>query len=100
MINNRELQKLQELTKLSFTKEETTTFFNKLESVLGLIDQLKTINCDDIEPLRSVCQSSKRMRLDNAEIADISEELFKNVPKEGADFAKEVKCFIVPKMVE
>ena len=30
---------------------------------------------------------------------NISQQLFANIPKQKSDFAKEVKCFIVPKVV-
>jgi aspartyl-tRNA(Asn)/glutamyl-tRNA(Gln) amidotransferase subunit C len=42
----------------------------------------------------------QRTREDEVNVGNISNQLFANVPAKNAEFAKEVKCFIVPKMVE
>ena len=42
----------------------------------------------------------QRTREDEVTAGDIADQLFANVPAKNAEFAKEVKCFIVPKMVE
>ena len=100
MLSEIELQKLQKLAKLSFSPEEITVFTDKLEGVLNMIDQLHEVQCNDIEPLRSVCETHQRMIEDQARNCDISDELFKNISGSTAEFAQEVKCFVVPKMVE
>jgi len=43
---------------------------------------------------------NQRTRKDEVNIGNISEQLFAGVPQKSAELAKEVKCFIVPKMVE
>ena len=63
-------------------------------------DKLKDIDCSEIEPLRSVCDDNQRMQADEVTISDQSEDLFRNVPEKGAQFAKEIKCFVVPKVIE
>ena len=55
MISDIELKKLQKLARLSFSGEETKEFSSKLESVLNMINQIHEVECQDIEPLRSVC---------------------------------------------
>jgi aspartyl-tRNA(Asn)/glutamyl-tRNA(Gln) amidotransferase subunit C len=100
MITEKELTKLQRLAKLSFSQSELSDFSKKLNSVVSMINSLTEINCQDVEPLRSVCDMHQRVRVDEVKVGDISEELFANVPKKNESLAKEVKCFIVPKMVE
>ena len=100
MISNSELKKLQRLTKLNFSDNEIESFSQKLTSVVGMIDKLQKIDCNGIEPLRSVCDMYQRFREDKIEISDISEDIFKNVPEKGSEIAKEVKCFVVPKVIE
>lgn len=100
MITDTELQKLQKLAKLNFTEAESKTFTLKLRSVMDMIDELQKVDCSEVEPLRSVCDMDQRMRADEVKISDISDDLFKNIPGKGADFAKEVKCFVVPKVIE
>ena len=100
MITEKELEKLQKLAKLSFSKDELSSFSKKLNSVVVMINSLTEVNCQNIEPLRSVCDMSQRTREDEVKVGDISDQLFANVPQKNAELTKEVKCFIVPKMVE
>ena len=100
MINSKEFKKLQKLSKLSFADDELDSFVTKLESVVGMINQLHDVDCTDVEPLRSVCDMEQRMRADTVSAYDISDDLFKNVPEQGEDLAKQVKCFVVPKVIE
>jgi aspartyl-tRNA(Asn)/glutamyl-tRNA(Gln) amidotransferase subunit C len=65
-----------------------------------MLDELKNIVCSMIGPLRSVCDMEQRMLVDEVTIVDESANLFKNIPEKGAEFAKEIKCFVVPKVIE
>lgn len=100
MITEEELKKLQKLAKLSFSKDELDNFAKKLNSIMAMIDSLVEVNCENIEPLGSVSDMYQRTREDEVNVSNISNQLFANVPAKNAEFAKEVKCFIVPKMVE
>jgi len=100
MIQDKELQKLQKLAKLNFTEKELRDFVPKLNSVMDMIDQLQEVDCSSVEPLRSVCDMDQRMRQDSVKESDDSTDLFKNIPEKGSDFAKEIKCFVVPKVIE
>jgi aspartyl-tRNA(Asn)/glutamyl-tRNA(Gln) amidotransferase subunit C len=100
MIEIEEVKKLQKLVKIRYTPQEEEEFLTKLKNIMGMIDQLKQIDSDGIEPLHSVCELYQRQRSDMVETGDLSSELMENVPVEGANLAKEVRCFIVPKVVE
>lgn len=100
MITDAELKKLQKLSKLSFTDIEIKAFSSKLISVMNMIDQLKDVDCSEVEPLRSVCDMDQRMRPDEIIEGDNSDDLFKNISEKEAAFAKEIKCFVVPKVIE
>lgn len=100
MIDSKEFKKLQKLSRLSFADDERNAFVEKLENVMGMIDQLQGVDCEGVEPLRSVCGMDQRMRKDEVSASDISNELFKTVPEQGADLASQVKCFVVPKVIE
>ena len=67
MITQEELSKLQKLAKLSFSKDELENFSAKLNQVIEMIDSLTDVNCEDVEPLKSVCQMYQRTRKDKAE---------------------------------
>jgi aspartyl-tRNA(Asn)/glutamyl-tRNA(Gln) amidotransferase subunit C len=100
MISDIELKKLQTLARLSFSGGEAKEFSTKLESVLNMINQIHEVECQNVEPLRSVCEMSQRLREDKVNEANLSDDLFKNVPGKSVDLAREIKCFIVPKVVE
>jgi aspartyl-tRNA(Asn)/glutamyl-tRNA(Gln) amidotransferase subunit C len=100
MITTEEIKKLAKLVKLSFTENELSSFQKQLTSIMDMIDELNEVDCTNVEPLTSVCNMTQRVRKDAINALDISEELFTNVPGESAEFAKEIKCFIVPKVVE
>ena len=101
-INDNELKKLEKLSKFKLDPKEIKGFLTKINSVKQVIDILQgqEINCDHVEPLRSVSDDNQRMRDDKVEILDQSENLFKNTPKNTPKLAKEIKCFVVPKVIE
>lgn len=100
MISNDELKKLQRLAKLDFSDNGIIDFSKKLKNVVGMIDKLQEIDSEGVDPLRSVCDMHQRFRDDDVKDSNISEELFKNVPNSGSQIAREVKCFVVPKVIE
>jgi aspartyl-tRNA(Asn)/glutamyl-tRNA(Gln) amidotransferase subunit C len=100
MITDKDLSKLERLAKLSIPAEDREGFRQKLDNVIAMIDQLQEVPCENVEPLRSVCEMFQRLREDEVTISDISADLFKNIPEKGKDFASEVKCFVVPKVIE
>ncbi|MGV2433038.1 MAG UNVERIFIED_CONTAM: aspartyl/glutamyl-tRNA amidotransferase subunit C [Rickettsiaceae bacterium] len=65
-----------------------------------MIDKLKDVNTDNVEPLTSVVDAKLSMREDKVTDGGIVEELFSNAPGNNSSMAKEIKCFIVPKVVE
>lgn len=100
MITTDKVKKIAKLAKLEFDNNEIANFQRQLSNILNMIDELKEVDCSGIVPLASVCNMTQRMREDKVSDSDISEELFANVTGKNAELAKEVKCFIVPKMVE
>jgi aspartyl-tRNA(Asn)/glutamyl-tRNA(Gln) amidotransferase subunit C len=100
MITDIELKKLQKLSRLNFAEEEAEVFLSKLVNVMGMIDKLQDVDCSGVEPLRSVCGMDQRMCDDKLLVENTSDDLFKNIPEKEAAFAKEIKCFVVPKVIE
>lgn len=100
MITSAEIKKLQHLTKIRYLESEEQEFAKKFSSVIEMINKLHEIDCDDIEPLHSVIDTTQRLVKDKVTATDISDDLFSVVPQQGKDLAKEVKCFVVPKVVE
>lgn len=100
LISSDDTKKVARLAKLSFNENAEREVTTKLNSIMVMIDELQDVNCDGIEPLRSVLDMQQRFAEDQVQEKDISDDLFSNIPKSGSDLAKEVKCFVVPKVVE
>lgn len=100
MITKEDFAKLQKLSKLSFSEEEMPVIIEKLNNVMSMIDEITKVDCSNVEPLRSVCDMNQRLREDRVTTQDISDQLLSNIPQQGRELAKAVKCFIVPKVVE
>ncbi len=100
MIINEEVKKISRLAKLKFSDSQISNLATQLTNIMDMIDDLNDVNCDSVEPLTSVCDMKLSMRKDEVSVEDISDELFSNVSGKSAELAKEIKCFIVPKVVE
>lgn len=100
MIINEEVKKISRLAKLKFSDSQISNLATQLTNIMDMIDELDNVNCDNVEPLTSVCDTKLVMRKDEITVEDISDELFSNVSGKFAELAKEIKCFIVPKVVE
>ncbi|WP_375327389.1 Asp-tRNA(Asn)/Glu-tRNA(Gln) amidotransferase subunit GatC [Candidatus Tisiphia endosymbiont of Nemotelus uliginosus] len=100
MITEEELKKIAKLAKFQLTQEELDMYANQLSNIMEMIDIFKEIDCDNVEPLTSVCPMGQRMRKDEVETCDISEQLFANLPEEKAGLVRKIKCYVVPKVVE
>lgn len=100
MITTQEVKKIAHLSRLSFKDEEILSLTKQISGIMQMIDVLNEVNCDGVEPLTSVCDMNQRMRADEVTDSNICDELFSNAPGESAKFAKEIKCFVVPKVME
>jgi aspartyl-tRNA(Asn)/glutamyl-tRNA(Gln) amidotransferase subunit C len=65
-----------------------------------MIQEIQQVDCTNVEPLVSVCEQEPFTRKDEVTEKDLGPALFVNAPGKDAEFAKEIKCFIVPKVVE
>ena len=99
-ISNEEVRKVAKLARLKFTEQEIQNFTTQICSIMDMIDSIDEVDCDNVEPLTSVSNSNQRFREDEISTDVTIEDLFKNVPGKDANLAKEIKCFIVPKVVE
>ncbi|WP_341757159.1 MULTISPECIES: Asp-tRNA(Asn)/Glu-tRNA(Gln) amidotransferase subunit GatC [unclassified Candidatus Tisiphia] len=100
MITNEEVQRIAKLARFDFNQDELNSFAQQLTEIMNMIDILNDVDCSNVQPLTSVCDMNQRMRNDQVLYGDISDELFANLPNDKAELAKEVKCFVVPKVVE
>lgn len=99
LITNQEVRRVASLVKLVFDENEVANMAIELTDIMNMIDLLKEVDCDNVEPLTSVSNINMRMRDDIVETGDISEQLFVNNPGSSNELAKKTKYFVVPKVV-
>ena len=100
MITNEEVKKIAKLAKLKFTDDEITGLASQLTNIMDMIDDLNEVDCRAVEPLTSVSNMVLKMRDDEVTVHDLSDELFENAPGQSSKLAKDIKCFVVPKVIE
>lgn len=100
MISIEEIKKIERLAKLNYAEEKREPLAVDLNNIINMIDDLQQLDCSDIEPLRNVLGMKQRLEEDKAVEQKNEQQLFKNLPKSGSELAREVNCFVVPKVVE
>ena len=100
MISEDEVKKIAKLSRLKIEDDKLSSTASELSYIMDLVNQLNEVDADGVEPLTSVCDMKLRMRADKVTEKDNRQQLFQNVPGKKADFAKEIACFVVPKVVE
>lgn len=100
IISQDELQKIAKLARLSFSDNEIEQYKSQIDNIMEMILEMESVDISGVEPLTSVCEPTPNMRDDIVTETNQSEELFQNAPGSSAQFAKDIKCFIVPKVVE
>lgn len=99
-ISKEEVKKIAKLSKIILKDEEVSSMQGELSKIMDLIDQVKSVACDSVEPLCSVHEQGLKLREDRIEMDTTREDLLSNVPGESKELAKDINCFIVPKVVE
>ena len=100
MISEAEVRNAAKLARLRFDDSQMHQFAQQLGNIMNMIEEMKQVNCEGVAPLASVCEQTPFMRDDVVTESDLGNDLFINAPGKDAAFAKEIKCFIVPKVVE
>lgn len=100
MISIEDTKKISRLAKLNYKEEDLEALTVDLNNIINMIDDVQDVDCSDVEPLRNVLDMNQRLVEDKAMEQKIEKQLFDNLPKSGSELAKEVNCFVVPKVVE
>jgi aspartyl-tRNA(Asn)/glutamyl-tRNA(Gln) amidotransferase subunit C len=95
-IGNAEVEYVARLANLAITEEEKKTFIEQLNSILAYVEQLNSLNTDNIEPTAQVVYTSEQnfsLRPDEPRTSFSQEESLSNGPTTGAGYFK------VPKVI-
>ena len=92
MITIKEEEYTAKLARLELTEEEMEKYTDQFSKILEHFDKLKDANTENVEPMEHVLPVRNVMREDEANFANIKEELLKNAPLEEDGY------FRVPKI--
>ena len=82
------IEKLAKLSKLNFSQEAKNKMQQDLNKILAFVDELNTLNTDDIEPLVYVNEEVNKLRQDNVGEHLPKEKALKNAPDKNSDYFK------------
>ncbi len=93
-VDNKTVRHIANLARLKVTDEEAKNLETELTSILDWIDQLKEVDTDNVEPLKSIVEVTMKKRDDEITDGGYPERIMKNAPLSEDNF------FMVPKVVE
>ncbi|MDP6957171.1 MAG: Asp-tRNA(Asn)/Glu-tRNA(Gln) amidotransferase subunit GatC [Planctomycetota bacterium] len=85
---------LSELARIRLSPEEESRYQKQLQSVIGYMEKLKTVDVEGIEPLAHVGEITGGMRPDQVSPSFSPEKALENAPSASEN------RFVVPKVVE
>ena len=93
-LDKADVAKVARLARIKVTDEQLEEYGQKLDTIIGFVEQLKEVDTDNVEPLASVVDITLRLREDKVTDGGIREDILANAPDSLEGF------FAVPKVVE
>ena len=82
------IEKLAKLSQLDFSQEAKSKMEQDLNKILAFVDELNTLNTDDIEPLVYMNEEVNKLREDKVDEHLPKEKALKNAPDKDSDYFK------------
>ena len=92
--DNDEIKKIAHLARINIDENEANKVSEKLEGILGLIDQMTEVNTDSIEPMAHALYINQPLREDKVTEVDMREKSLK------LSNETDQSLFIVPRVIE
>lgn len=94
LIDRTEVEKIAHLARLAVSGDEKDRYAADLSKILGLVEQMKAVNTDDVTPMAHPLRMVQRLRDDEPSEAD-ERDLFQQIAP-----ATEDGLYLVPKVIE
>ena len=96
-----DVRRLARLARIDLAAEESDAVLERLNRVLGLIDEMRRVDTQGIEPMAHAVDVSQRLRADEVTEPD-RRETYQSVAPAGADGKPQVQegLYLVPKVLE
>ncbi len=89
-----QIEKIAELARLNLKPEEKDKLKKDLESILGYVKNLESLDTQNVEPTSHVLNMENVFRPDEVKLSDVRDKVLDHAP------LREGKFFKVPKTVE
>ncbi len=93
-VDNDTVKKIARLARLHVADDKRDALAGELNAILSWIEELETVDTDNVEPLASVTGHSLPIRDDVVSDGNNQEQVLANAPESTSGF------FVVPKVVE
>lgn len=93
-LSNDEVKKIAHLARLALSEQESKDFTGSLSQILGLIEQMQSVDTTGVEPMAHPSDAALRLREDVVKEKDQREEFQAIAP------ATEAGLYLVPKVLE
>ena len=93
-VDNDTVKKIARLARLQVAEDRRETLAGELNAILSWIEELNTIDTDNVDPLASVTGHNLPIRDDVVSDGNKQEQVIANAPESTSGF------FVVPKVVE
>lgn len=87
-ISEEEVRHVAQLSKLSFSDQETAEFATTLSKIVDMVELLNEVDTTGVPVTTTMADHKNIMREDIAQKGQAREELFKNVPEKENNFIK------------
>ena len=93
-VDNNTVKKIARLARIHVDEDRLDALAGELNAILSWIEELETVDTDNVEPLASVTGHSLPIRDDVVSDGNKQEQVIANAPETTSGF------FVVPKVVE
>lgn len=93
-IDKETIRRVARLARIKIEEESIEPTVKKLQSVMGLVEQLAEVDTDNVEPLRNVVDIKLKLRNDEITDGNCQEKVLANAPEHTQGF------YVVPKVIE
>jgi aspartyl-tRNA(Asn)/glutamyl-tRNA(Gln) amidotransferase subunit C len=94
ILDKSKVRQMAQLARLHITEAEATEIVHRITEILTLVDQMKSVDTDSVEPLHNPLDAVQKLRPDIVTEENNREELQKLAPK------AELGLYLVPKVLD
>lgn len=93
-VDKSDIENIAKLARIRIDESAVSEMTERLDNILAMVDQLQTVNTDDVEPMANPMDASQRLRADEVSESNQREAFQAIAPNADAGL------YLVPKVIE